>query len=258
LLRRLRKADLKNLELMFELPNLFRIYPQLNRLVFKKGFLEKADSDFTDLGLSQIEINNSQTSINLSKNKVLKSGLYLKLEDEVNCRVVLNLQEYSKTRVFVIQEKTGNLNLEINLEGREANVEIHVLSLLGEFSIFNLDTISNHKSEITTSKVIVKSVLDDSSKFVFLGRIRIEKHSEKSVASLLNKNIILSDKAKVETMPELEILASDVKCSHGASVGGISPEILCYLQTRGIGPEEAKNLVIQSYISEIVNLSSFS
>ena len=72
-----------------------------------------------------------------------------------------------------------------------------------------------------------------------------------------NKNLLLSNDAKVDTKPELKIFANDVKCKHGATIGQISPEALFYLRSRGIGLEEARRLLIYAFVSEMLNRLAF-
>lgn len=255
-LAKLKKMDLKNLEMTFELPNLFRVYPSLNRLVFRQGFLDVNESSLVDLSLAEINLTDSKIFINLSKGKVLESGLYFVVGDGLEYEITLNLNESSKCKVFLIHQSSQKLSLQINLNGKNAQLEVYTLDVLNGSAVSELEIEVAHKAENTESKILVRSILEDSAKFSFLGRIKIEKLAQKSVASLLNKNIMLSDKAKVKTEPELEILADDVKCSHGASIGGVDSQILFYLMSRGFDSDSAKSLIVQSLINDLLVLPS--
>jgi Fe-S cluster assembly protein SufD len=97
-------------------------------------------------------------------------------------------------------------------------------------------------------------VLDGQSRGVFSGRVLVRHDAQKTDASQTNKNLLLSDDAVVDTKPQLEIFADDVKCAHGAAVGQLDEDALFYLRSRGIGQEEAKGLLTYAFASEMVNL----
>lgn len=96
-----------------------------------------------------------------------------------------------------------------------------------------------------------RGILDHASKAIFNGKIVIEKNAQKSVTQQLNKNLLLSNQAEVDTKPELEIYADDVKASHGATVGQLDQQALFYLQARGIELEEAKALLMDGFLQEV-------
>jgi len=87
---------------------------------------------------------------------------------------------------------------------------------------------------------------------VFNGKVFVRKGAQKTDAIQTNKNLLLSDKAHVDTKPQLEIFADDVKCAHGAAVGQIDPDQLFYLETRGIGPELGRSLLTYGFAEEVV------
>ena len=86
---------------------------------------------------------------------------------------------------------------------------------------------------------------------MFSGRIIVAEGAQKTDAKQTNANLLLSDDAQVNTMPQLEIYADDVKCSHGATVGELDKNALFYLQSRGIGAEEARGLLIEGFVAEL-------
>ena len=98
-----------------------------------------------------------------------------------------------------------------------------------------------------------KGVLDDSSRAVFNGKVHVWKDAQKTNAFQENKTVILSDSARVDTKPQLEIFADDVKCSHGATIGKLSEEGLFYLRARGIGEELAKTMIINAFANDAVH-----
>ena len=115
-------------------------------------------------------------------------------------------------------------------------------------------TLIDHQSPRCTSRELYKGVLDGQSRGVFSGRVLVRHGAQKTDASQTNKNLLLSDEALVDTKPQLEIFADDVKCAHGAAVGQLDENALFYLRSRGIGQEAAKGLLTYAFASEMVNL----
>ena len=97
-----------------------------------------------------------------------------------------------------------------------------------------------------------KVALADRAHGVFQGRIIVREGAQKTDAGMLNKTALLSDRAVIDTKPELEIYADDVKCSHGASVGDLDETGLFYLRSRGIDPETARRMLIDAFVTEPV------
>jgi Fe-S cluster assembly protein SufD len=114
-------------------------------------------------------------------------------------------------------------------------------------------TLVDHQSPRCTSRELYKGVLDGHSRGVFSGRVLVRQDAQKTDASQTNKNLLLSDDAVVDTKPQLEIFADDVKCAHGAAVGQLDENALFYLRTRGIGQEAARGLLTYAFASEMVN-----
>ena len=115
-------------------------------------------------------------------------------------------------------------------------------------------TLIDHKSPRCTSRELYKGVLDGHSRGVFSGRVLVRQDAQKTDASQTNKNLLLSDDAIVDTKPQLEIFADDVKCAHGAAVGQLDENALFYLRSRGISQEAARSLLTYAFASEMVNL----
>jgi Fe-S cluster assembly protein SufD len=115
-------------------------------------------------------------------------------------------------------------------------------------------TLVDHESPRCTSRELYKGVMEGQSRGVFHGRVLVRKDAQKTDASQTNKNLLLSDEALVDTKPQLEIFADDVKCAHGAAVGQLDENALFYLRSRGIPQESAKSLLTYAFASEMVNL----
>ena len=115
-------------------------------------------------------------------------------------------------------------------------------------------TLIDHKSPRCTSRELYKGVLDGHSRGVFSGRVLVREDAQKTDARQINKNLLLSEGAVVDTKPQLEIFADDVKCAHGAAVGELDEDALFYLRSRGLGRESAKSLLTYAFASEMVDL----
>jgi len=113
-------------------------------------------------------------------------------------------------------------------------------------------TRTDHQYPDCTSSEYYKGVLEDHARAVFDGRIIVQRDAQHTDAQMANHNLLLSDNAEVDTKPQLEIYADDVKCAHGATVGQLDPEHLHYLRTRGLGQEEARTLLIHAFAAEIL------
>jgi len=110
-----------------------------------------------------------------------------------------------------------------------------------------------HASPHCNSRQFYYGVLDDKSRGVFSGRIIVHKDAQKTDAKQTNRNLLLSDAAQVDTKPQLEIYADDVKCTHGATIGQINKDALFYLRTRGIPEDGARNNLLVAFAGECVD-----
>jgi len=116
----------------------------------------------------------------------------------------------------------------------------------------------DHLSPYTRSEEFFKGIMDDRSRGVFNGKVIVHEHAQKIDAVQSNKNLLLSSNAEIDTKPELEIYADDVKCSHGATIGRLSDTELFYLQSRGIGEEKARALLTYAFADEVISRMSLA
>ena len=114
-------------------------------------------------------------------------------------------------------------------------------------------TIIDHTQPHANSHEMYKGILDGKSHAVFNGKIFVRKDAQKTDSKQTNKNLVLSDDAVVDTKPELQILADDVRCTHGATIGQLDAEALFYLQSRGIGKSEARSLLTFAFAQDVVD-----
>jgi len=111
----------------------------------------------------------------------------------------------------------------------------------------------DHAKPHGTSHELYKGILDDKSGAVFNGRIIVRKDAQKTDSKQTNKNLVLSDDAVIDTKPELQIHADDVRCTHGATIGQLDAESLFYLQSRGIGKQQARSLLTYAFAQDVID-----
>lgn len=168
-------------------------------------------------------------------------------------------------------ERDGNLDWIFGALGSHLTKNFSDLDLLGEGATgrmsgfyftndnqhLDLDTQQNHLAPHTTSDLLYKGALKDSSRSVWQGMIYVAPGAQKTDGYQANRNLTLSPKARADSIPGLEILADDVRCTHGATVGKIDPELIFYLQARGIPRLEAERLIVEGFFDPIMQRIPF-
>jgi Fe-S cluster assembly protein SufD len=183
----------------------------------------------------------------------------------------IKLQEESKkafhiARMEVDQERKSNFsshsistggdftrndfNTRFNDEGGECT--LNGLFMLESSQFFDAHTLIDHAKPHCNSHEHYKGILDDKSRGVFNGKVIVRKDAQKTNAFQENNNILLSDEALVNTKPQLEIFADDVKCSHGATIGQLDMDAKFYLKTRGIGEEAGQAILLHAFASDVI------
>jgi Fe-S cluster assembly protein SufD len=136
-------------------------------------------------------------------------------------------------------------------EGTEAT--LNGLYLVNGTQHIDNHTVIDHAKPHGTSHELYKGVLDGKANAVFKGRIIVRKDAQKTDSKQTNKNLVLSDDAMINTKPELQILADDVRCTHGATIGQLDAEAAFYLQSRGIGKKEARSMLTYAFAQDILD-----
>ena len=147
----------------------------------------------------------------------------------------------------------GNLtrnNLEFYQEGTHCVSHLNGISILNEKQHVDNHTLVKHKAPNCESHEMYKGIYDDRATGVFNGKVIVEQAAQKINAFQQNNNIIVGDKASVNTKPQLEIFADDVKCSHGCTIGQLDESALFYMQQRGIPKKEAKALLMYAFSND--------
>ncbi len=169
------------------------------------------------------------------------------------------LQKDSTLRLFnvTLGGKFSKTRVEASLAGEGSNAELKAIYFASGDQFFDFHTLQDHRVGNTRSDLLFKGALQDVSRTVYAGLIRIEKHAARSDAYQANRNLVLSDKAKATSIPMLEIDNNEVRCTHGATVGPVDPEHLFYLRSRGIPLATAKRMLIQGFFGDVLDRIPF-
>ncbi len=148
----------------------------------------------------------------------------------------------------ISRETTG-----VELAGAGAQCELDGLSLINGRQLADTHSFIDHRVSHCTSRQLHKCVVGEAAHAVFNGRILVRQDAQKTNSAQESRNLLLSPRAHVDTKPQLEILADDVKCSHGATVGQLDAEEMFYLQSRGLPEAQARNLLTYAFAAEVID-----
>ena len=149
--------------------------------------------------------------------------------------------------------KLSRTEVNITLAGEGAEADLSGVSVLGDKAHADITTRIDHAVPNTMSRQLFKKVAGGKSRAVYQGKIIVREGAVGSDSRQTAKALLLSDRAEADLKPELEILADDVKCAHGAAVGDLDADSLFYLRSRGIPESEARGLLIHAFLQEVVD-----
>jgi Fe-S cluster assembly protein SufD len=145
----------------------------------------------------------------------------------------------------------NEVNAVLDAEGCECT--LNGLYMAGGRQLIDNHTRIDHAKPHCTSHELYKGILDDAARGIFNGKIYVHQDAQKTDAKQTNRTLLLSDEAVINTKPQLEIFADDVKCTHGASIGQLAEEAVFYLRSRGIGKEDARSLLTFAFANDIIS-----
>ena len=157
------------------------------------------------------------------------------------------------THTFTLGGKMVRNNLHFTLADENCEAYMNGLYLPSGNQHFDNQSFVDHAMPNCYSNELYKGIMMDQSTGVFNGKIMVREDAQKTNAFQSNKNILLSDDAVINTKPQLEIFADDVKCSHGATIGQLDEEALFYLRARGMGKEQAKAILTEAFAGEVLD-----
>jgi len=255
---------------------------------FRIDFQDDVD-EYYEINFQSVQNSIPYVGVCVEKNKTAK--LYLNLNNSVKGNVYpiieLSLKENSNLEIILSVTSLEDVNVANSIYAKvlkDANLKMHTISMGGELSRSRMDidligdgsgfyldgvyfgegaqihdsrVFVNHLGKNTNSNMITKGVLGDRSSSIFTGTIHIAEGAIKTESHQENRNILLSEEATAQSVPNLEILCDDVICSHGSSVGPIEQEIYHYVMSRGISKVDADKMLIKGFFNEIINDSSW-
>ena len=195
-------------------------------------------------------------NFNLKEDAILKNYKVDKLENK-NIKysfnnIVQNKNTISET--FILSSGSNFFKSEINcnLKGEHSSAFVNGIFSLDKNKHHEIRTTINHLTENTKSYQLIKSVLEDSSKAVYQGKIYVNSVAQKTDGYQLSKAILLNKDSEFNAKPELEIYADDVKCSHGSASGSLDEDSIFYLMSRGLNYKQARELLINGFLLDVV------
>ncbi|WP_111706916.1 Fe-S cluster assembly protein SufD [Lutibacter citreus] len=201
-------------------------------------------------------LTNSVTEIFVHKRAIVD---FYKIQDDTKDSSLIDSTFVSQKQQSVASVHTYSFggkiirnNLEFYHEGENITSNLNGISILNDKQHVDNHTLVNHKYPNCESHELYKGIYDDKSTGVFNGKVIVQQEAQKTNAFQQNNNILISDGATINSKPQLEIFADDVKCSHGCTIGQLDESALFYMQSRGIPKKEAKALLLFAFGNDVV------
>ena len=242
------------------------IYHSTNSKIWSKNINLRLDFELDkDSSLRIVDLFNDTSEKNflnifynfeLKENAVLKNYKVDKLKNK-NIKYSFNNIEQDKNSIsetFILSAGSNFVKNEINcnLKGEYSSAFVNGIFTLDDDQHHEIRTIINHLTENTKSYQLIKSVLDQSSKAVYQGKIFVNSEAQKTDGYQLSKAILLKKESEFNAKPELEIYADDVKCSHGSASGSLNDDSIFYLMSRGLNYQQSRELLINGFLLDVV------
>jgi Fe-S cluster assembly protein SufD len=242
------------------------IYHTTNSKIWSKNINLKLDFELQeDSSLRLIDLFNDTSEKNflnifynfdLKENAILKNYKIDKIENK-NIKYSFNNIEQNKNTIsetFILSSGSNFFKSEVNcnLKGEHSSAFVNGIFSLDKNKHHEIRTTVNHLTENTKSYQLIKSVLEDSSKAAYQGKIFVNSDAQKTDGYQLSKAILLNKDSEFNAKPELEIYADDVKCSHGSASGSLNEDSIFYLMSRGLNYNQARELLINGFLLDVV------
>jgi Fe-S cluster assembly protein SufD len=150
--------------------------------------------------------------------------------------------------------KISRHNLDVHLTGEQTSTQLYGLTLATGEQLADTHSSLRFNCPYGTSNQVHKCIISDKGRAVFNGQVSVPKAAQLTNAAQLSRNLLLSNKARVDTKPELEIVADNVKCTHGATVSQLDADEIFYLQSRGLDAQSAAELLVRGFALETLDL----
>jgi Fe-S cluster assembly protein SufD len=168
-------------------------------------------------------------------------------------RSVVGKQSTLRSSAVALGGDYARLRVEALLDGEGASSEMVAVYFANETQMLDFRTLQDHVAPRTNSDLLFKGAVEDQARSVYSGLVRIRPTAQRTNASQTNRNLVLSEGASAESIPNLEIEANDVRCSHASAVGPIDDDQLYYLQSRGLPPDVAERLIVFGFFEDVID-----
>lgn len=194
------------------------------------------------------------------------SDVHISCDENSVCEQMVLQMESSKQNIFVCQGrnstyrggyfqlsgKQDTIRLFIDKDSENANTDLFGVFFPVSDNEYSIETRVNHNSPLCETEELFRGIADDSASGTFSGLVYVAKGAQKTTARQQNRNILLSNNARIHSEPQLEIYADDVVCNHGSSTGQIDDEALWYMQSRGINKTTAMRLLVAGFAGDVL------
>lgn len=228
-----------------------------NLIIVETNAQAKIIESYETIDSTAKTFNNALTELVIDANAIVD---HYKIQDENDLGYLINTtqavqhkQSVFYTHTFILSGSLVRNNLTIALDAEGIETHLNGLYLTKLNQVVDNHTLVDHRKPNCNSNELYKGIIDDKSSATFNGKIYVRKDAQKTNAFQSNKNILLSDDGTINTKPQLEIYADDVKCSHGTSTGKLDEEKIFYLRSRGLSETSAKKLLMHAFASEVTD-----
>ena len=230
-------------------------YPR-NLILVDEGAAATVVEDFFSLS-DEVNFTNAVTEIGVGQ-KAAFDYIKIQRESEKAFHVgTMQVHQEGQSRFTAFSLALGGAiarnDINITIDGEGCQTMLDGLYIPSNDQLIDHHTFMDHRKPNCSSREIFKGIVSGSSRSVFNGKIFVQKEAQKTDSKQTNRNLLLSDKATVDTKPQLEIFADDVKCTHGATVGGLDPSTLFYAKSRAISEEASRALLTLGFASEVTD-----
>ena len=246
------------IQLLFIATHRGQVYSTQPRNLIVAGMNSQFQVIETYAGLNQnIYLTNTVSEIVLHDNSIVEHDKFQ--SDSVNAyhigttHVQLGKASRYTSNVISIGGSIARNNLTARFTAEGAECVLNGLSLASGTQVVDNHTVIDHAMPHCNSHELYKSILDGASRGVFNGKVFVRRDAQKTDAKQTNKTLLLSDDATMNTKPQLEIFADDVKCTHGATIGQLDDEQIFYLRSRGIGLDAARDILTSAFAGDVIN-----
>jgi Fe-S cluster assembly protein SufD len=228
-------------------------FPRVLILLGKGSQLSLVET-FTTLNGSRY-FTNAVTEIILNQGAILQ---HVKVQQDgvkslhiASSHVLQDRDSSYSSLAMTLGSEVSREHLRVTLDGIGGDCTLNGIYLIGENQHSDHHTTIDHAKPHGTSRELYKGILNGKSRAVFNGKVIVRKDAQKTDAEQMNRNLLLSEAARINTAPQLEILADDVKCRHGATIGHLDEDALFYLRSRGISDHSARTMLMQAFLQDV-------